>query len=67
MPTYEVVVGNVGSVHFGKRRAGALKRYQSHVEASKEIAGARCHGEDVTLLVDGEIEQEHRGHLRLED
>jgi hypothetical protein len=67
MPTYEVVVGNVGSVHFGKRRTDALKRYKSYVEASNEQLGARCYGEDVTLLVDGEIEQEHLGHLRLED
>jgi hypothetical protein len=66
MPAYEVIVGNVGSVHFGKRRADALKLYKSSVEASKEIAGARCYGEDVTLLVDGEITKEHLGHLRLE-
>jgi hypothetical protein len=67
MPTYEVIVGNVGSVHFGKRRADALNRYKSYVESSKELVGARCYGEDVTLFVDGEIEQEHTGHLRLED
>jgi hypothetical protein len=66
MPTYEVVVGNVGSVHFGKRRAEALKRYKSYVQSSKEQSVARCYGEDVTLLVDGEITQEHMGHLRLE-
>jgi hypothetical protein len=66
MPTYEVIVGNVGSVHFGKRRADALTRYKSYVEASKEIAGARCYGEDVTLLIDGEIAKEHMGHTRLE-
>jgi hypothetical protein len=67
MPTYEVIVGNVGSVHFGKSRADALKPYLSYVDASKEIAGARCYGEDVTLLVDGEIVNEHLGHLQLKD
>lgn len=66
MSTYEVIVGNVGSVHLGKRRTEALKRYKSYVESSKEHAGARCYGEDVTLLVDGEITQEHTGHLRQE-
>ena len=66
MPVYEVIVGNVGSVYHGKSRANALKIYQSYVESSKEHAGARCYGEDVTLLVDGEIEQEHTGHLRQE-
>jgi hypothetical protein len=67
MPAYEVIVGNVGSVHFDKSRAHALKRYQSFVEASKEQLGARCYGEDVTLLVDGEIVNEHLGHLQLKD
>ena len=66
MPTYELIVGNIGSVYCGKVRADAYKAYQSYVESSKEHVGARCHGEDVTLLVDGEIEQEHTGHLRLE-
>jgi hypothetical protein len=66
MPIYEVIVGNVGSVHFGKSRADTVKRYQSNVEASEEHLGARSYGEDVTLLVDGEITQEHLGHLREE-
>jgi hypothetical protein len=64
MPTYEGIVGNVGSVHSGKGRADAYKAYLSYVESSREHLGARCYGEDVTLLVDGEIEQEHTGHLR---
>ena len=32
-------------------------------KSSKEHVGARCYGEDVILLVDGEIEREHTGHL----
>ncbi len=66
MPTYEVIVGNVGSVYQGRSRITALATYESYVEISKEHVGARCFGEDVTLLVDGEIEQEHTGHLRRE-
>ncbi len=66
MSTYEVIVGNVGSVYQGRSRADAVKTFESYVESSKEHPGARCHGEDVTLLVDGEIEQEHTGHLRPE-
>ena len=61
MPTYEVIVGNVGSVYHGRNRTTALATYESYVEISKEHDGARCYGEDVTLLVDGEIEQEHMG------
>lgn len=63
MTTYEVIVGNVGSVYHGKSRDKALATYRSYVEISKEHDGARCYGEDVTLFVDGEIEQEHVGHL----
>ncbi len=63
MPTYEVIVGNVGSVFYGRSRVKALANYEAYVEISKEHDGARCYGEDVTLLVDGEIEQEHTGHL----
>jgi hypothetical protein len=66
MRDYEVIVGNIGSVHCGRSRVVALKKYRTHVESSKELVGARCYGEDVTLLVDGEIEQEHTGHLRQE-
>jgi hypothetical protein len=66
MPVYEVIVGNVGSVYHGKSRTTALATYESYVEISQEHGGARCYGEGVTLLVDGEIEQEHMGHLRLE-
>ena len=61
MHTYEVIVGNVGSVYHGKSQDKALATYESYVEISKEHDGARCYGEDVTLLVDGEIEQRARG------
>ena len=63
MPTYEVIVGNVGSVYHGKSRTTALATYESYVVISREHVGARCYGEVVTLLVDGEIEQEHTGHM----
>jgi hypothetical protein len=63
MRVYEVIVGNIGSVYQGRSRTTALKTYRSYVRSSRELAGSRCYGEDVTLLVDGEIEQEHTGHL----
>jgi hypothetical protein len=66
MPNHEVTVGNVGSVYYGKSRIKAFAIYKCYVESSKEQVGARCHGEDVILLVDGEIEAEHTGHLRQE-
>ena len=63
MPIYEVIVGNVGSVYRGRSRVKALAIYESYVTMSQEHETARCYGEDVILLPDGEIEQEHRGHL----
>ena len=63
MSVYEVIVGNIGSVYQGRSRTTALATYESYVEISKEHVGARCYGEDVTLLLDGEIEQEHMSHL----
>jgi hypothetical protein len=63
MRVYEVIVGNVGSVYQGWSRTKALATYESYVEISKEHVGARCYGDDVTLLCDGEIGQEHMGHL----
>ena len=63
MSVYEVIVGNIGSVYQGRSRTTALATYESYVEISKEHVGARCYGEDVTLLLHGEIEQEHMGHL----
>jgi hypothetical protein len=41
MPTCKGIVGNVGSVYFGKSRADAQKTYQSYVESSKEHLGAQ--------------------------
>ena len=66
MRVYEVIVGNVGSVYHGNNRAEAIKTYRFYVRSSRELVGARCYGENVILLVNGEIEQEHTGHLRLE-
>ncbi len=63
MPTYEVIVGNVGSVYHGESRDEALKTYRSYVESSREHVGSRCYGEEVYLLADSEIERQHTGHL----
>jgi hypothetical protein len=66
MPIYDVIVGNVGSVYYGRNRRKALATYKSYVAMSRENAGARCYGEDVALLTDSEIEKEHIGHLSKE-
>jgi hypothetical protein len=66
MPDYEVIVGNVGSVYYGKSRVEALKTYRSYIQSSRELVGSRAYGEDVTLVVDAEIERQHIGHLEQE-
>jgi hypothetical protein len=66
MHRYEVIVGNVGSVYHGDSEKDAEEMFESYAEASRDMEGARCFGEDVTLFVGGEIEREHFGHLREE-
>jgi hypothetical protein len=42
MPTYEVIVGNVGSVYRGRSRVKATATYESYVTISQEHETARC-------------------------
>jgi hypothetical protein len=57
---YEVIVGNIGTVYSGASKAEAEKTYRTYVQQSKAGYG-RASGEDVTLMVDGEIAREHYG------
>lgn len=56
----EVVVGNVGSVYKGFSSLEADKTYKEYVQQSKSGRG-RAAGESVTLLVDGEPQNEFEG------
>jgi hypothetical protein len=56
----EVVVGNVGSVYKGFSSLEADKTYKEYVKQSKSGSG-RAAGESVTLLVDGEVQNEFEG------
>ena len=58
---YEVVVGNVGTVHTGNLRNLAVVSYSTGVELSTAKCG-RTMGEPVTLFEDGEPIMEHRGY-----
>jgi hypothetical protein len=58
MANFEVIVGNIGSVHEGGNERKARKHYDAYVLLS--ILGyGRASGERVTLLKDGEIISEH--------
>lgn len=60
MSTFEVVVGNIGTVHTGADQTAASTMYDSYVELSKTGYG-RTAGESVYLMQDGEPIQEHQG------
>jgi hypothetical protein len=55
---YELIVGNLGKVHFGSDEAEARMKFAAYVICS-ESPHTRASGEDVTLLEDGEIIAEH--------
>lgn len=57
--TYQVVVGNVGTMDYTSKKK-AYECYNTYVSLS--IKGeTRAAGESVTLLIDGEIKEEHTG------
>lgn len=58
---YEVVVGNVGTMTYKSKKL-AYECYNAYVTLSKR-GETRAAGEDVTLLRNGEIVQEHTGTL----
>lgn len=57
---YEVIVGNIGTVHRGHSKQEAEKHYREYVSQSKEGYG-RAAGEGVALMADDEIVKEHSG------
>ena len=58
--TYEVVVGNIGTVYRGTDQDEAGRRFRSYVQDSRNGYG-RVAGEPVTLFKDGEIVEEIEG------
>ena len=61
--TYEVVVGNIGSV-LGEptNELDARMVYNAYVDDSRNLPGCRAYKQDVTLLIDGEIVEEWTGN-----
>lgn len=58
---YEVIVGNVGSVHSGNDADDAQNCFNQYVTISTQDSSSRAFGESVTLMCDGDIEEEHIG------
>lgn len=66
MSKCEVIVGNVGTVHSGNNYVNACKVYGEYKRLSKGTQG-QVSGEDVCLMVDGEIKLEYVGKIRKEE
>lgn len=58
--TYEVVVGNIGTVYSGAGKHAAMESYERYVAMSKDgWIKTRASGEPVTLFENGEIIAEY--------
>jgi len=62
MRTYDVVVGNIGTVHSGRNQRVAMRTYRVYVEQSRAAYG-RAAGENVTVMCDSEIHKEYIGSI----
>jgi hypothetical protein len=61
---YQVIVGNIGTVHEGNNRVVALNCFHEYRLLSISESGRAC-GESVTLMSNGEPIQEHEGWMQL--
>lgn len=57
-PTYEVVVGNIGTVYSGTSKSDTAMTWIAYVDQSKSGKG-RAGNEPVTMFCDGEIVKEY--------
>lgn len=55
---FEVIVGNVGTVHSGDSEREALLIFNTYVDRSKSGHG-RCGNEEVTMMEDGDIAKQY--------
>ncbi len=57
-PSFQIIVGNIGTVYDGKDKAEAKKLFAEYVRKSK-LGKGRAGNEDVVLFADGEPEEEY--------
>ena len=58
MHNYEIIVGNIGSVHQGRNKREALKKFRFYVADSKTGLG-RSGNQPVTLMIDSDVDPKH--------
>lgn len=56
--TYDVIVGNIGTVYSGHNRREAERTMRTYIEQSQSNVG-RAGGEAVTLMQDSEVAKEY--------
>lgn len=66
LPSYRVIVGNIGTVYTGSKHLDARIAYEAYVTMSKQGLGKPA-GEPVTLLKHGEPIREYPGTLEQEE
>jgi len=64
--TYDVIVGNIGTVYSGHAKQTALRHYRCYVKLSIDNDG-RVAGENVTLMRNDEPWMEYIGTLAAEE
>jgi hypothetical protein len=57
--TFEVIVGNIGTVYSGPDAIEAENHYAEYIDQSKSGVG-RAGGEEVYMMIDNEIDREYR-------
>jgi hypothetical protein len=60
---FQLIVGNIGTVCDTSCPRTVVQEYKEYIDLSNREFG-RASGEDVTLMVDGEIRHEHIGWLK---
>lgn len=61
--TYQIIVGNIGTVYQGPSAKEANKHFDEYVEQSKSNTG-RAGGEDVFMFLDDEVVKMFEGNLK---
>jgi hypothetical protein len=59
-PEWQVIVGNIGTVYAGRAEMDARENFRVYIEQST-TRWTRAAGENVVLMKDGEIVEEHEG------
>lgn len=63
MKSYQVIVGNIGTVYSGAQRPEAYRQFRRYQEAAGDYGRAK--GETITMMVDGAVAKEYRPPVKL--